>query len=48
MSDAMRLLYVESTLAVHGGIERVLTDKLNWLVEYGGCDVCLLIANQGE
>lgn len=44
----MKLLYVEKTLAIHGGIERVLTDKLNWLVEYGGCEVCLLIANQGE
>lgn len=44
----MKLLYVENTLAIHGGIERVLTDKLNWLVEYGGCEVCLLLANQGD
>ena len=44
----MKLLYVENTLAIHGGIERVLTDKLNWLVEYGGCEVCLLVANQGN
>ena len=44
----MKLLYVENTLAIHGGIERVLTDKLSWLVEHGGCEVCLLIANQGE
>ena len=44
----MKLLYVENTLAIHGGIERVLTDKLNWLVEYGGFEVCLLIANQGN
>ena len=43
----MKLLYVENTLANHGGIERVITDKLNWLVEYGGCEVCLLGANQG-
>ena len=43
----MRLLYVGSTLAIHGGIERVLTDKLNWLVEHGDCEVCLLLANQG-
>lgn len=43
----MKLLYIEKTLAIHGGMERVLTDKLNWLVEYGECDVCLLIANQG-
>ena len=44
----MKLLYVDNALAIHGGIERVLTDKLNWLVEYGGCDVCLLTANQGN
>ena len=44
----MKLLYVENTLAIHGGIERVLTDKLNWLVEYGGCEVRLLTANQGD
>lgn len=43
----MKLLYIEKTLAIYGGMERVLTDKLNWLVEYGECDVCLLIANQG-
>lgn len=43
----MKLLYIENALAIYGGIERVLTDKLNWLVEYGECDVCLLIANQG-
>lgn len=44
----MKLLYVESTLAIHGGIERVLTDKLNWLVEFGKCEVLLLLVNQGN
>lgn len=44
----MKLLYVENALAIHGGIERVLTDKLNWLVEYGGCEICLLTSNQGN
>ena len=44
----MKLLYIDNTLAIHGGIERVLTDKLNWLVDYGNCEVCLLIANQGS
>lgn len=44
----MKLLYVENSLAIHGGVERVLTDKLNWLVENGGCEVCLITANQGE
>lgn len=45
---AMKLLYIENTLAIHGGIERVLTDKLNWLVEHGDCEICLLLANQGN
>lgn len=44
----MRLLYVTDALAIHGGIERVLTDKLNWLVEHGGCDISLLLASQGN
>ncbi len=44
----MKLLYVDNTLAIHGGMERVLTDKLNWFVEHGGYDVCLLLANQGD
>ncbi len=44
----MKLLYVESSLAIHGGIERVLTDKLNWLVESGKCEVLLLLVNQGD
>ena len=44
----MKLLYVEKTLAIHGGIERVLIDKLNWFVECGGHEVCLLLADQGQ
>lgn len=44
----MKLLYVENTLAIFGGMERVLVDKLNWLVEYGGYEVCLLTVNQGD
>lgn len=44
----MRVLYVDDALAIHGGIERVITDKLNWLAENGGCQVCLLIADQGN
>ena len=31
----MKLLYVDNALAIHGGIERVLTDKLN----IGGYDL---------
>ena len=44
----MKVLYVENALAIHGGIERVITDKINWLAENGGSQVCLLIAGQGN
>ena len=44
----MRILYVCDALAIYGGVERVLIDKSNWFVEYGGCEVCLLTINQGS
>lgn len=44
----MRILYVCDALAIYGGLERVMIDKSNWLVEYGGCEVCLLTINQGS
>ena len=44
----MRLLYVTDAFAVWGGMERVLTDKMNYLSEYYGYDVILLTINQGN
>lgn len=44
----MRLLYVTDALAVHGGLERVLVEKANWLVAHGGYEVFLLTINQGN
>ena len=43
----MRILYVCDALAICGGLERVLIERANWLVEYGDCKVCLLTVNQG-
>ena len=43
----MKVLYVVTALAMHGGIERVLVDKLNWLVDNGDYEVELLTVNQG-
>lgn len=43
----MRLLYVTDALAIYGGLERVLTQKVNWLAEHGH-DVFVLTANQGN
>ena len=31
----MRLLYVVEALAVYGGLERVIIDKINWLSVQG-------------
>ena len=44
----MRLLYICDALAIYGGLERVLIEKANWLVEQGGYEVCLLTVNQGN
>jgi glycosyltransferase involved in cell wall biosynthesis len=44
----MRILYICDALAIYGGLERVLVDKANWLVEKGGYEVSLLTINQGS
>lgn len=44
----MRILYVCDALTIYGGLERVLIEKANWLVEHGDCEVCLLTVNQGS
>jgi glycosyltransferase involved in cell wall biosynthesis len=44
----MRLLYVTDALINHGGMERVLIDKLNWLVEHERFDICLLLTDHGD
>ena len=44
----MRLLYLADAMAVYGGIERVLADKMNWLAENSDFDVYLLTADQGN
>lgn len=42
----MRLLYITDSLAVYGGVERVLTQKVNWLAGHN-YEVCVLTVNQG-
>lgn len=44
----MRILYITDALAVWGGIERVLSDKMNHLVREYGCEVYVVTADQGE
>ena len=43
----MKVLYVFRSLAVWGGIERVLVEKMNYLVRMYGCDVYMLTTDQG-
>ena len=43
-----KLHYVTDALAIHGGLERVLIDKANWLSTYGDYEVHILTTNQGN
>lgn len=44
----MKILYVTDALAVWGGIERVLSDKMNFLVQQYGYEVYVVTADQGN
>lgn len=44
----MKILYVIRSIAVWGGIERILVEKMNHLVTMYGCKVFLLTTDQGE
>lgn len=43
----MRIVYVTDSFAICGGIEKVLTDKMNCLLEQYGYDITLLTIYQG-
>ena len=43
----MRILYITDALAVWGGIERVLSDKMNYLVREYGYEIYVVTADQG-
>lgn len=44
----MRILYVTDALVVWGGIERVLSDKMNYLVREYGYEAYVITSDQGE
>ena len=44
----MKILYVFRALAIWGGIERILVDKMNYLSDVYGFEVFILTANQGK
>jgi glycosyltransferase involved in cell wall biosynthesis len=42
-----RIVYLYSSLAIMGGVERVIVDKMNYLVSYG-YEVYMITADQGQ
>lgn len=44
----MKIVYLYSSLAITGGIERVLVDKMNYLVNHYGYDVYMITSDQGQ
>ncbi len=44
----MRLLYIVNAVAVHGGLERILIDKVNWLAEKSGHKIHVVTFDQGN
>ena len=44
----MKIVYLYSSLAVTGGIERVLVDKMNYLVNHYDYDVYMITSDQGQ
>ena len=44
----MRIVYVYSALATRGGVERILADKMNMLVQLCNDEVFLITYNQGD
>lgn len=43
----MRLLYVNDALAIWGGLERLLADQMNMLVEMFGYEVAISYGKSG-
>ena len=43
----MKIVYISDALAIWGGLERVLADKVNYMADEYGYDIYLLTTNQG-
>ena len=44
----MRILYVTDSIAIWGGLERVLVEKANYLATHDGYEVYILMVCQGN
>ncbi len=44
----MRILYVNDAIAIWGGVERILVEKVNYLAENYGLEMFVVTTNQGS
>ena len=44
----MKIVYLYSSLAIMGGVERVLVDKMNYLADKAGVEVLMVTYEQGS
>ena len=44
----MKIVYLYPSLAVWGGVERILVDKMNYLVRHYGYEVYIITSDQGQ
>lgn len=44
----MRIVYITDALAIYGGLERILIEKVNLLTNYFGYDIHMMTLNQGD
>ena len=44
----MKIIYLYPALAVWGGVERILVDKMNYLVRQYGYEVWMITSDQGQ
>lgn len=44
----MRIIYITDALAIYGGLERILVEKVNLLTSYFGYDIHVITLNQGN
>ncbi len=44
----MRIVYLYPSLAIWGGVERILVDKMNYLVRHYGYEVYMITSDQGQ
>lgn len=44
----MRIVYITDALAIYGGLERILIEKVNLLTSYFGYDIHMMTLNQGD